>query len=101
LPKVRTPPPSPIARTLPQGVMDLLAAMGKVRQVQGVMHLALLRVFHPYQGHPGGFGTGIKLQGDRLHLALFSTSILEPNGERPHPMNHCSFAREEQARSSL
>ena len=50
-----------IACALVQGTVDGLAAMGQFRQVQGVMHLALLRVFHPYQGHPGGLGTGIKL----------------------------------------
>ena len=101
MPQVRTPTPSPIARTLAQGVMDLFAAMGKFRQVQAVMHLAPLRVFHPYQGYPAGFGTGIKLQGDRLHLTGLLASILEPDGEGPHPMDHCSFATQQQARSSL
>src|SRR6266851_1029033 len=52
MPQVRTPTPSPIASTLAQGVMDLFAAMGQFRQVQAVMHLAPLRVFHPYQGYP-------------------------------------------------
>jgi hypothetical protein len=82
-------------------MMDDITAMGQFRQVQGMMNLALLGLFDAHQGHPRGLGTGIKLQGDRLHLTCLSASILESDRERPHPMDHRSFAVQEQARSSL
>jgi hypothetical protein len=75
--------------------------MGQFRQVQAVMHLARLGLFDAYQGYPAGFGTGIKLQGDRLHLTGLVASILESDREGPQPMDHRSFATQQQARSSL
>jgi hypothetical protein len=99
--QVRTSAAAAIARALLQGTMDDLAAMGQFRQLHGVMNLAVLGLFDAHQGHPGGLGTGIKLQGDRLHLTCLSAPILESDRERPHPMDDRSFAREEQARSSL
>jgi len=99
--QIRTSAATAIARSLMQSTMDDLAAMGQFRQVQGVMYLARLGLFDADESHPGGFGTGIKLQGDWLHLASLSASILESDRERPEPMDDRSFAREKQARSSL
>jgi hypothetical protein len=99
--QVRTSAATAIARTLLHGSVDDFATMGQFRQVQGVVHLALLGLFDAHQGHPGGLGTGIKLQGDWLHLAHLSAAILESDRERPHSMHHRSFAPEQQARSSL
>jgi hypothetical protein len=82
-------------------MVDDLAAMREFRQVHSVMHLALLGLFDAYQGHPGGLGTWIKLQGDWLQPACLALSVLEPDRERPHAMDDRSFAREEQTRSSL
>ena len=99
--QVRTSAATAIACALLQGMMDDLTAMREFRQVHGVMHLALLGLFDAHQGHPGGLGAGIKLQGDWLHLACLSVSIPESDRERPHPMDDRSLAREEQTRSSL
>jgi hypothetical protein len=99
--QVRASAATAIPRSLLHGLMDDLTAMGQFRQVQSVMHFALLGLFDAHQGHPGSLGTGIKFQGNRLHLTGLSASILESDRERPHPVNHRSLAREEQARSSL
>jgi hypothetical protein len=99
--QVRTPAATAIARAPLQGMVDDLAAMREFRQVQAVMHLALLGLFDAHQGHPGGLGAGIKLQADWLQLTCLALSILKPDRERPHPMDDRSLAREEQTRSSL
>jgi len=95
------PSATTIARSSLHRMVDHLAAMGQFRQVQAVMHLTLLGLFDAHQGYPAGFGTGIKPQGDRLHLTGLLASILESDGEGPHPMDHRSFATQQQARSSL
>jgi hypothetical protein len=99
--QVRTSAATAIACPPSHGLVDGLATMGQLRQVQGMMHLALSGLFDAHQGYASGFGTGIKLQGDWLDLACLSASILEPDRERPESMHHRSFAREEQTRSSL
>jgi hypothetical protein len=99
--QVRTAAATAIARPSVHGMVDDFAAMGQFRQLQSVVHLALLGLFDAHQGHPGGPGTGVKLQGDLLHLAPLSAAILASDRERPHSMHHRSLAREQQARSSL
>jgi len=99
--QVRTSAATAMARSLLQSTMDDLAAMGQFCQVPGVMHLARWGLFDTHQGYPGGFGTGIKLQGDRLQRTFLAAPILEPDRKRPEPMDDRSFAREKQARSSL
>ncbi len=99
--QVRTSAATAIACSLLQSMVDDLAAMGQFRQVQAVMHLAILGLFDTHQGHPAGFGTRIELQGDWLHLTGLAASILESDREGPHPMDHRSFAAQEQARSPL
>jgi len=99
--QVRTPAATPKTRSLPQSTMDAPSAMGQFCQVQGVMQLALPRLFDAHQGHPGGYGTRIQLEGDRLHLACLSAAILEPDRERPQPMDDRALAPKQQARSSL
>jgi hypothetical protein len=59
--QVRTSAATTKTRALLQSTVDAPSAMGQFGQLQGVMQLALPRLFNAHQGHPSGLGTGIQL----------------------------------------
>jgi len=76
--------------------VDLFSSMGQLRQMQGVMHLSLLGLLDTDQGDPGGPAPRVEFECHALHLAILSSAILEPDGQRDHPMDYCSLAVEQQ-----
>jgi len=96
---MRRSPPAPIASALYECLVHRFAAMGEVREMQRVMHFALLSGFHTGQGDSGSFAAGVQLQHDWLECALLLRTIFEPDRERDAMMDHCPFAHEQQPRS--
>jgi len=77
-----------------QRVMDLLAAVGEIRQEQGMVHLPFLFTLHAHHSEAGGPGAGVELDRDFLHGALLAPAILQANNEGHPPVHHRATARE-------
>jgi hypothetical protein len=94
-------PPSPIACSLQEGVMDCFSAMGEFSQVNGVMDLTCCCLFYPCQHQAGRFRSRIDFEHHGLHRALLHATILESDDKRDIAMHHGSFASKQQPCSSL